>query len=152
MCNLPAEYVDIRVVTSELELNAGGDMTGFSVSYDDMPGDTRYPFQIYPVSGHESKTESTTLKAGAYHVHFRDGSDGAQLQVLVLNAPDIELAIARIKKTYPLAIISSVEQACLDAEGENPAGYLNHNDILVVHPETDSSQPIRPSRQGRPVH
>jgi hypothetical protein len=130
--NLPGRYFDIRIVTPEDTTDEHGVYTGSTTTYaaGDDPHEVRakYPFKVFDPHDYAEREPG---KENEWVIGYRDGEKCTHC--LVLGCDDIAVAIGRFREEHPKAKIWAAEQAQLDQGDDNPMGYLDrYEEILVV--------------------
>jgi hypothetical protein len=131
-----------------LEVDAAGQMVGYSADFRDHNADLKYPYEIYSPHTYEGTGDELSLKRDEFLVMFQETATSGVRHLLVLNAGSMEDALVRLRQTYPDAVVVRAEQNYGDA-AETSREFLD-NEILVVHSKSDGQLPSPTPGRSKP--
>jgi hypothetical protein len=136
--NLPADYFDVRVFESELEIDANGDLQGFSTDFGGQENTgLKYPYEVFTRNIYPDDLEAEPRRPEEFSILFQERVHADVRRLLVINAISMEQALMRVRQTYPEAIVIRAEQN-YGEHGETSRELLDQ-EILVVHPSSDAT-------------
>jgi hypothetical protein len=125
--SLPRAYMDVEVFWAKTEYDADRNPVLWQTDLG-AEGNKRYPFLVLSCADQEVEPEEAIpYQHGEYEATFVARPGGFKT-VRILDAESLDVALTRLRETYPDANIESLEKRRLDW---HPADYLD-SECLVV--------------------